>query len=98
MGILKSVFKISPLPYIQCCKPITLFDPSFTLCSSTFLRGGRGEEHKIVRIAVFPIIFVTDRLKNPQNVMCGILQLLILNQNEGMHLPITSQQAAGILG
>ena len=93
MGILKSVFKISPLPYIQCCKPITLFDPSFTLCSSTFLRGGRGEEHKIVRIAVFPIIFVTDRLKNLQN-----LKNLILNQNEGMHLPITSQQAAGILG
>ena len=25
------------------------------------LRGGRGDKHKIVQIAVFPIIFVTDR-------------------------------------
>ena len=25
------------------------------------LRGGRGGKHKIVQIAVFPIIFVTDR-------------------------------------
>ena len=94
MGILKSVFKISPLPHIQCCKPITLLDLSFNLCSSTFLRGGRGKEHKIVQIAIFPIIFVTDRLKNLQNVIGGILHLLILNQIEGMHLPIPSQQEA----
>ena len=54
------------------------------------LRGGRGEKHKIVQIAVFPIIFVTDCLKNLQNDKCGILQLFILNQVQGMCLPITS--------
>ena len=33
---------------------------------------------------------VTDCLKNLRNFKCGILQLLILNQIEGMHLPTTS--------
>ena len=54
------------------------------------VKGGRGEKHKIVQIAVFPIIFVTDCLKNLQNLKCGILELLILSQTEGMHLPIRS--------
>ena len=36
------------------------------------------------------MIFVTDSLKNMQNLECGILELLILSQFEGMHLPITS--------
>ena len=76
-------------PPIKCCKLITLLDASFAHCSSTLLRGGRGEKHKIVQIAVFPIIFVTDCLKNLQNLKCGILELLILSQIEGMHLPIT---------
>ena len=49
-----------------------------------------GEKHKIVQIAVFPKIFVTDCLKNRQNLKSGILELLILIQIEGMHLPITS--------
>ena len=67
-----------------------MLDASFAHCSSALLRGGRGEKHKIVQITVFPIIFVTDCLKNLQNVKCVILQLLILNQIEGMYLPITS--------
>ena len=67
-----------------------MLDASFAHCSSTLLRGGRGEKHKIVQITVFPIIFVTDCLKNLQNFTCVILQLLILNQIEGMYLPITS--------
>ena len=60
MGILKRVFKIPPLPLYKCCEPITLLDASFAHYSSTLFRGGRGEKHKIVQIAVFPIIFVTD--------------------------------------
>ena len=67
-----------------------MLDASFTHCSSTLLRGRRGEKHKIVQIEVFPIIFVTDCLKNLQNFKRGILQLLISDQIEGMHLPITS--------
>ena len=35
-------------------------------------------------------MFVTDYLKNLQTFKCGILQLLILNQIEGIHLPIAS--------
>ena len=77
-----------PLSPIQCWEPITLLDASFAHCSSTLLRGGRGEKHKIVQIAVFPIIFVTDCLKNLQSFKYGILLLLILNQIEGMYLPI----------
>ena len=34
--ILKSVFKIPSSPPIQCCKPITLLDASFTYCSSPY--------------------------------------------------------------
>ena len=52
--------KSPPSPPIQCCKPTTLLDASFAHCSSTLLRVGRGDKHKIVQIAVFPIIFVTD--------------------------------------
>ena len=40
----------------------------FRHCSSKLLRGGRGEKNRIVQIAVFPIIFVTDCLKNLQNL------------------------------
>ena len=86
----KKCVSSSPSLPIQCCKPITLLDASFAHCYSTLLRGGRGEKHKIVQIAVFPIIFVTDCLKNLQNDKCGILQLLILNQVEGMCLSIAS--------
>ena len=67
-----------------------MLDESFAHCSSILLRGERGDKHKIVQIAVFPIIFVTDCLKNLQNLKCDILELLILNQIEGMHLPIAS--------
>ena len=74
---------------MQCCELITLLDESFAHCSSTLLRGGTGEKHKIVQIAVFPIIFVTDCLKNLQNFKSGILLLFILNQIEGIYLPIT---------
>ena len=49
-----------------------------------------GEKHNIAQITVFTIIFVTDCLKNLKNFSCGILQLLILNQIEDMHLAITS--------
>ena len=66
-----------------------MLDASFTHCSSTSLRGVRGEKHEIVQIAVYPIVLVTDCLKNSQNFNCGNLQLLILNQIGGMHLPIT---------
>ena len=90
MGILKSVFKTPPLPPIQCCETITLLEASFAHCSSTLLRGGRTEKHKIVQIAVFPIIFVADCLKNLQNLKWGILELLILSRIEGMHLLIMS--------
>ena len=47
-----------------------------------------GQKHKIVQIAVFPIIFVNDYLKKLKNLKCGILHLLVLNQIEGMQLPI----------
>ena len=49
-----------PSAPIQCCKPIILLDASFTHCSSTFLRRGRREKHKIVQTAVFFLIFVPD--------------------------------------
>ena len=49
-----------------------------------------GEKRKLVQIEVFPIAFVTDSLKILQNLKCGILELLILSQIEGMYLPITS--------
>ena len=83
-------FKNFPSPPMQCCKPITWLKAGFTHSSSTFLRKGRGEKHTIVKIAVFPIIFSTDSLENLRNFRSGILQLLILNQIECMHLPITS--------
>ena len=49
-----------------------------------------GEKQKTVQIAVFSVIFVTDCLKNLEKLKCGISELLILSQIEGMHLPITS--------
>ena len=49
------------------------------------LRGETREKHKIVQIAVFPIIFVTACLKNLQNLKCGILELLSLSQIESVH-------------
>ena len=45
---------------------------------------------RILQTVVFRIIFVTDGLKNLQNLKCGILELLILNPIESKHLPITS--------
>ena len=90
MGILNSLFKNSPSPPTQCFKPITELDASFAHCFSTLLRGGRGEKHKIALVAVFPIIFVTDCLKNSEKHKCSILQLVVLNHFEGMQLPITS--------
>ena len=51
---------------------MTLIDASFAHCSSTLLRGGREEKHKIDQIEVFPIIFVTDGLKSLQKFKCGI--------------------------
>ena len=49
-----------PSPPKQCCGSITLLDASFVHCSSTLLRGRRGEKYKIIQIAVFPKNFVTD--------------------------------------
>lgn len=43
IGILKSVFKI---PLIQFCEPIKFLHTSFAHCSSTLLRGGKGETLK----------------------------------------------------
>ena len=37
-----------------------MLETSFAHCSSTMLRRGRGKKHKIVQIAVFSIIFVSD--------------------------------------
>ena len=54
------------LPLCPYCEPITLLDANFAHCCSTWLRGGSGEKHKIVQIAVFLIIFLTDCLKNLQ--------------------------------
>ena len=60
MGILKSVFKVlplpPPLPLIQCCELITLLNASFAHCFSILLRERTGEKRQIVQIAVFPII------------------------------------------
>ena len=53
------MFKIPPLP-LHNVGGITLLDTSFAQCSSTLLRAGRGEKHKIVQITVFPIHFGTD--------------------------------------
>ena len=86
MRISKSAFKIPPYPH--CCEPITLLNATFTHCSSTLLRGVRGEKQKTVQKAVFPIIFVTNCLKNLQTLKCSILELLILCQIEGTDLPI----------
>ena len=90
MRNLKSVFKHSPSLPTQCCEPIALLDASFAHCFSTLVSRKRGEKSKVVQVAVFPITFVTDCLKNQQNFKCGILLLLILNQIEAMYLPITS--------
>ena len=46
------------------------------------------QKHKIVQIAVFPVIFVTDCLKNLQNFKRVILLFGILNQIAGMYLSI----------
>ena len=62
----------------------------FCSLSLNVIKRGKAERHKIVQIVGFPIILGTGCLKNMQYFMCGILQLLILNQIEGMHLPITS--------
>ena len=59
---------------------------------STFLnivKRGKGRETQNCLNISYPIIFVTACLKNLQNCKCDILQLLILSQIEGMHLPIT---------
>ena len=65
---------------------------SHQLCSLPLnvIKRGKAERHKIVEIVGCPIILVTGCLKKMQYFMCGILLLLILNQIEGMHLPITS--------
>ena len=54
------------------------------------LRGGRGENQKIVQIAAFPILFATDSLKKLQNFKCVILLLVALNHFKGIQLPIMS--------
>ena len=58
-------------------QPITLLDARFAHCSSTWLRRGRGEKHKIVQIAVYPIIFVTD---------CSLCSLFITSLHAGLQL------------
>ena len=58
MGILKVCLKFPFFPYTL--PPITLLDTSFAHSPSTWLRGVRGEKYKIVKIAVFRMIFVTD--------------------------------------
>ena len=90
MGILKNMFKNPPSPPIQCCEPATWLDASFAHCFSTLLIERRTEKHELVQIAAFPIIFVTDCLKNLKNFKYGILELVVLNHYEGMQLPITS--------
>ena len=52
---------IVPAP-IQGLEPITLLDVSFTYCSSTLLRGGRGEKRKII-ITAHSIIKVKHKKK-----------------------------------
>ena len=56
------------------------------------VEGGGAEERETQNCpnSIFPKIFVTDCLKNLQNLKWGILELLILSQIEGMDLPITS--------
>ena len=54
------------------------------------VKRGKRRETENCPIAVFPILFVSDCLKNLENLECGILELLILSQFEGMYLPITS--------
>ena len=90
MGILRSMFKNLPSPPIQCCEPIRWLDARFAPCLSPLLRGSRGKTSEIVQIAVFPIIFVTDCLKNLKNFKCAILQLVVFNHFEGVQLPIKS--------
>ena len=62
----------------------------FRSFSLNIVKRGKGSEKQIVRITVFPIIFATDCLKNLQSFKCDFLPVLILNQIEGMYLPITS--------
>ena len=69
---------------------VTLIDASFVHCSSTLLRGGKGEKNKTVQTAVVRIVFVSDCLRNQKNLKCSILELIILSKIEGMHLPIKS--------
>ena len=59
-------FQKSLSPPKQCCEPITKLDARFAHCFSTLLRGGSGEKHEIIQIAVFPIIFVTGGLKKSE--------------------------------
>ena len=63
MGILKKYLKTSPLPPIQCCEPITYLT-QFLLIVSQHCWWGGGETKKNVQMAVCPLIFVTDCLKN----------------------------------
>ena len=81
-GILKSVFKIPSLLYTMLRTNNIAWHKFWSLFLSI--------DKRIVQIAVFPIIFVSDFLKNLQNFKCGILLLFILNQIEGMYLPIMS--------
>ena len=59
-------FQKSLSPHKQCCEPITKLDARFAHCFSTLLRGGSGEKHEIIQIAVFSIIFVTGGLKKSE--------------------------------
>ena len=68
MGILKIKFKIPSLS-IQCCKHNTYLDAAFSHCFSTLLKGGREQKHKIVQIALLPIISVKiDFIKKSQKL------------------------------
>ena len=64
----KKYVQNSPSLTIQCWEPKTWLCVTFAHCFSTFLRERRSQKHKIGKIAVFPILFITRCLKKSEKL------------------------------
>ena len=73
MGILKSVFEISPSLPIQCCEPITLLDASFTYCSSTYTML---QTHNVSWRKFYLLFLPLYNIANPQYCLTQVLLIV----------------------
>ena len=80
---------LSLFTMLRACKVAWAKLYSFSL---NIVESGSGEKQNIVQIAIYPIIFVSDCLKNCQKLKVWYFIIGFLNHFPAMRLPITSQR------